>query len=51
MEVVLYRLLADEQLLADFAVAAGLCDELDDFHFAVAHERLLVALAGFSSFF
>ena len=47
VEVVLYSLLADEELLADFAVAETLSHELDDFLFAIAQQRLFPALARF----
>src|SRR5579863_1875280 len=47
VQVVFHRLFADEKLLADFAVAEALRDELNDFLFAVAEERLFAALSGF----
>ena len=47
VEVVLDGLLADEQLLADFLIAETLSDELHDFFFAIAEQRLFAARAGF----
>src|ERR1700724_19145 len=48
--MVLYGLLADKQLFADFFVAEALRDELYDFLFAVAEERLFAARAGLRGF-
>src|SRR5579863_788067 len=46
VQVIFHRLFADEELLADFAIAEALCDELNDFFFAVAQQRLFAALTG-----
>src|SRR6266481_9877146 len=45
--MVLDGLLGDEKFFADFLVAESLRDELDDFLFAVAEQRLLAARPGF----
>jgi hypothetical protein len=50
VEMVFNGLLADEELFADFLVAETLSDELDDFFFAVAEERLFAARAGLGRF-
>ena len=50
VQVILYGLLADEELFADFLVAEPLGDELNDFFFAIAEERLFAARAGFGGF-
>ena len=47
VQMILYGLLADEELLADFLVAEALRDELNDFLLAVAEQRLFAARAGF----
>ena len=46
VQVIFYGLLADEKFFADFLVAEALGDELNDFFFAVAEERLFAARAG-----
>ena len=46
VQVIFYGLLADEKFFADFLVAETLGDELNDFFFAVAEERLFAARAG-----
>ena len=48
VQVVLDGLLGDEKFFADFLVAEALGDELDDFFFAVAEQRLFAARAGFA---
>ncbi len=50
VQVVFDGLLADEKLLADFLVAETLSDELHDFFFAIAEQRLFAARAGFRRF-
>ena len=50
VEVILHRLLADEELFANFLVAEALGDKLDDFFFAVAQEGLFAARAGIGRF-
>ena len=50
VEMVFYGLLADEEFFADFFVAKALGDELHDFFFAIAEERLFAARAGFGRF-
>ena len=50
VQVVFYGLLADEKFFADFLVAETLGDELDDFFFAVAEQRLFAARAGLGGF-
>src|SRR5580700_397959 len=50
VQVIFYGLLADEKFFADFFVAESLGDELDDFFFAVAKERLFAARAGLGRF-
>ena len=47
VQVILYGLLANEEFSADFFVVKALSDELNDFHLAVAEERLSAACAGF----
>ena len=47
VQVILYGLFADEELFADFAVAEALGDQLNDFFFAIAEQRLFAARAGF----
>src|SRR6266481_2150245 len=47
VEMVLDGLLGDEKFFADFLVAETLRDELHDFFFAVAEQRLFAARAGF----
>src|SRR6266851_582808 len=46
VQVIFYGLLADKKLFADFLVAETLRDELHDFFFAVAEQRLFAARAG-----
>jgi hypothetical protein len=48
VQMVFDGLLGDEKFLADFLVAEALGDELDDFLFAVAEQRLFAARAGFA---
>jgi hypothetical protein len=48
--MVLDGLLGDEKFFADFLVAEALGDELDDFFFAVAEQRLFAARAGLAGF-
>jgi hypothetical protein len=48
VEMVLDGLLGDEKFFADLFVAEALGDELDDFLFAVAEQRLFAARAGFA---
>jgi hypothetical protein len=43
-------LLGDEKFFADFLVAETLGDELDDFFFAIAEQRLFAARTGFAGF-
>ena len=50
VEVILYSLLRDEKLFADFLVAETLGDELDDFFFPVAEKRLFATGAGLGRF-
>src|SRR3984957_20557423 len=50
MQVILYRLLADKKLLADFAVPEALRYQLHDFLLPVAQQRLFAALARFRGF-
>jgi hypothetical protein len=50
VQVIFYGLLADEKFFADFLVAEALGDELNDFFFAVAEERLFAAGAGLRRF-
>jgi hypothetical protein len=40
VQVIFYGLFADEQFFADLFVAVALCDQLHDFFFAVAQQRL-----------
>src|ERR1035437_2809337 len=47
VQVILYGLLADEELFADFLVVKALSDLLNDFHLAVAEERLFTTRTGF----
>src|SRR5437660_7683598 len=46
VQVVLDGLLGNEKLFADFLVAETLRDELNNFFFAVAEQRLFAARAG-----
>ena len=48
VQVVLDGLFGDEKFFADFLVAEALGDELDDFFFAVAEQRLFAARSGFA---
>jgi len=48
VEMVFDGLLGDEKFFADFLVAEALRDELNNFFFAVAEQRLLAARAGFA---
>jgi len=50
VQVILDGLLGDEEFFANFLVAKALCDELDDFLFPVAQERLFAARAGLGRF-
>src|SRR5579863_3749333 len=50
VQVIFYGLLADEKFFADFLVAEALGNELNDFFFAVAEERLFAARAGLGRF-
>src|SRR5216684_3386302 len=50
VQVIFYGLLADKKLFADFLVAETLRDELHDFFFAVAEQRLFAARAGLGRF-
>jgi hypothetical protein len=50
VQMVFYGLLADEELFADFLVAETLSDELHDFFFAIAEQRLFAARTGFRGF-
>src|SRR5579864_3560508 len=45
--MVFYGLLADEKFFANFFVAEALGNELNDFFFAIAEQRLFAARAGF----
>src|SRR6202521_1268776 len=47
VQVILYGLLAYEELFADFFVVKALSDELNDFHLAVAEEWLIAPRTGF----
>src|ERR1700730_14476049 len=47
MEVILYGLLANKELFADFLVLKALSDELDDFHLTVAEKRFFTTRTGF----
>ena len=47
VQMVLNGLFGDEKFFTDFLVAEALGDELDDFLFAVAEQRLFAARAGF----
>ena len=51
VQVILYGLFADEELFADFLVAVSLRDQLHDFFFAVAEQRLFAARAADSEDF
>jgi hypothetical protein len=44
--VILYGLLADEELYTDFLVAKALDDQVDDFLLAIAEERLFATGGG-----
>jgi hypothetical protein len=48
VEMVFYGLFGDEKFFANFLVAETLGDELNDFFFAVAEQRLFAARAGFA---
>src|SRR5260370_38735406 len=48
--MILYRLLGDEKLFADFFVAKALRDQLDDFLFAIGKQRSFAARSGFGGF-
>src|SRR6266849_5986435 len=48
VQVVLNGLFGDEKFFADFLVAEALGDELNDFFFAVAEQRLFAARTGFA---
>ena len=50
VQMVFHRLLADEELFADFLIAETLGDELHDFFFAIAEERLFAARARLGRF-
>jgi hypothetical protein len=50
VQVIFYGLLADEKFFADFLVAESLGDELDDFFFTVAEERLFATRARLGRF-
>jgi hypothetical protein len=50
VQVVFYGLLADEELFADFLVPETLGNELNDFFFAIAEERLFAARTGLGRF-
>jgi len=50
VEMILDRLLGNEKFLADFFIAETLSDQLNDFFFAVAEQRLLAARTGFGRF-
>ena len=45
VQVIFYRLLADEKFFADLLVAVTLRHQLHDFFFAVAEQRLFAARA------
>src|ERR1039457_7074138 len=47
VQVILYGVLADEEIFADFFDVKALCDLLNNFHLAVAEERLSATCAGF----
>jgi hypothetical protein len=47
VQVILYGLLADEELRADFFVVKALGNELNNFHLAVAEKRPSATRAGF----
>src|SRR6201984_1602762 len=46
VQMILDRLLADENVLPDFAVVKSVRHQLDDFFFAIAQQRLFAALSG-----
>jgi len=48
VQMIFYGLLGDEKFFANFLVAETLRDELDDFLFAVAEQRLFAARPGFA---
>ena len=50
VEMILDGLLGDEKLFADFFVAKALGNELNDFFFAVAEQRLFAARTGLAGF-
>ena len=50
VQMIFYGLLGDEKLFADFLVAETLRDELNNFFFAVAEQRLFAARTGFAGF-
>ncbi len=47
VQMVFDGLLGDEKFFANFLVAKALSDELDNFFFAVAEQRLFAARSGF----
>ena len=47
VQVILYGLLANEELFPDFFVVKALSDQLNDFHLAVGEERLSATRTGF----
>src|SRR6266481_5334910 len=50
VKMILYSLLADEQLFADFFVAEALGYLLDDFLFALTEQRFVALSPGFDGF-
>jgi hypothetical protein len=50
VQMIFHRLLADEELFADFLVAETLGHELHDFFFAIAEQRFFAARAGLRGF-
>src|ERR1035441_6691936 len=47
VKVILYGIVADEELLADSFVLKALSDELDNFQFAIAEKRFFFTRIGF----
>src|ERR1035437_5079741 len=47
VKVILYGIVADEELFADSFVLKALSDELDNFQFAIAEKRLFFTRIGF----
>jgi hypothetical protein len=47
VQMIFYGVLADEELFADFLVLKALNDKLNDFHLAVAEERLFTTRTEF----